>query len=230
MARIFLSINTSGPSCEAAVGGASGVLAQVEAAMTRGHDVRLPGIVGEAMDKAGCAFSDLAAIIVVAGPGSFTGVRVGVAYARGLAVATGAPAVGVTSLEAALPEPVPMGPGLVVLPARRRPPELSWWVQEFDGAKPTGEAGEADIATLTTMASVSEWMAGGVDGLADLAPGQGCDTVHTGSPTPFSDRPTTWLWYCLTTATAMTTDTATTESGGNLKGTIFRVLSFERLP
>ena len=174
MARIFLSINTSGPSCEAAVGGASGVLAQVEAAMTRGHDVRLPGIVGEAMDKAGCAFSDLAAIIVVAGPGSFTGVRVGVAYARGLAVATGAPAVGVTSLEAALPEPVPMGPGLVVLPARRRPPELSWWVQEFDGAKPTGEAGEADIATLTTMASVSEWMAGGVDGLADLAPGQGC--------------------------------------------------------
>ena len=52
------------------------------------------------LSKAGVAFDDLDRIAVTTGPGSFTGVRVGVAAARGLALALDIPAVGIGSLEA----------------------------------------------------------------------------------------------------------------------------------
>ena len=64
----------------------------------RGHAERLMPMVAETMAAAGLAFSDLDRIAVTVGPGSFTGVRVGVAAARGLALASGIAVVGATSL------------------------------------------------------------------------------------------------------------------------------------
>jgi tRNA threonylcarbamoyl adenosine modification protein YeaZ len=55
-------------------------------------------MIEEVMGKAGLAFSDLNRLAVTTGPGSFTGVRAGVAAARGLALAAGLPVVGATSL------------------------------------------------------------------------------------------------------------------------------------
>lgn len=66
--------------------------------MAIGQAERLMPVIGEVMRQAGLHFSDLDRIAVTTGPGSFTGVRVGVAAARGLAVATGLPVVGATSL------------------------------------------------------------------------------------------------------------------------------------
>lgn len=66
----------------------------------KGHAEHLAGVVEEAMERAGLAFSDLGAIAVSVGPGSFTGLRVGVSAARGYALALGIPAIGVTTLEA----------------------------------------------------------------------------------------------------------------------------------
>jgi tRNA threonylcarbamoyl adenosine modification protein YeaZ len=63
-----------------------------------GHAERLLPMVAEIMDGAGLAFSQLDRIAVTRGPGSFTGVRVGIAAARGLALATGKPVVAATSL------------------------------------------------------------------------------------------------------------------------------------
>lgn len=63
-----------------------------------GHAERLMPLVAEIIGEAHVAFSDLDRIAVTVGPGSFTGVRVGVAAARGLALASGLPIVGVTSL------------------------------------------------------------------------------------------------------------------------------------
>src|SRR6185436_15921061 len=63
-----------------------------------GHAEWLIPMTRDAMRAAGLAFSDLQRIAVTAGPGSFTGVRAGVAAARGLALATGLPIVGATSL------------------------------------------------------------------------------------------------------------------------------------
>ena len=64
----------------------------------RGHAERLMPMMAEVMEEAGLAFSDLDRIAVTVGPGSFTGVRVGVAAARGLALASGMAVVGATSL------------------------------------------------------------------------------------------------------------------------------------
>jgi tRNA threonylcarbamoyladenosine biosynthesis protein TsaB len=63
-----------------------------------GHAERLMPMIAETMQEAGLAFSDLERIAVTVGPGTFTGVRGGVAAARGLALASGLPVVGATSL------------------------------------------------------------------------------------------------------------------------------------
>jgi tRNA threonylcarbamoyladenosine biosynthesis protein TsaB len=63
-----------------------------------GHAERLLPMIAEVMQGAGLGFSELDRIAVTAGPGGFTGVRVGIAAARGLALATGKPVVAATSL------------------------------------------------------------------------------------------------------------------------------------
>ncbi|KAB2916282.1 MAG: tRNA (adenosine(37)-N6)-threonylcarbamoyltransferase complex dimerization subunit type 1 TsaB [Hyphomicrobiaceae bacterium] len=65
---------------------------------TAGHAERLMPMIAEVMEEAGLAFPDLQQIAVTIGPGSFTGVRAGVAAARALALATGKPVLGTTSL------------------------------------------------------------------------------------------------------------------------------------
>ena len=68
--------------------------------MRRGHAERLFPLIEEALDQSSMPLSAVDMIAAVRGPGSFTGVRVGVAAARGLAAATGAKAVGVDGFSA----------------------------------------------------------------------------------------------------------------------------------
>ena len=65
---------------------------------TTGHAERLFPMIAEVMEGAGLAFSAIDRFAVTLGPGTFTGVRVGVAAARAFALSTGKPTVGVTSL------------------------------------------------------------------------------------------------------------------------------------
>lgn len=66
----------------------------------KGHSEHLMAVVADVMHQSGVGFSDLGAVAVSIGPGSFTGVRVGVSVARGLSMALKIPAIGVTTLEA----------------------------------------------------------------------------------------------------------------------------------
>ena len=94
----LLAIDTSADACSVAVA-VDGREVVVRSAMVgRAHAERLMPMVAEAMAAAGLGFADLERIAVTVGPGSFTGVRIGVAAARGLALATGAQAVGIGTL------------------------------------------------------------------------------------------------------------------------------------
>ena len=76
------------------------ISAHRQALMRTGQAEALPGMIKAALAEAGLCFKDLDAIAVTTGPGTFTGVRIGLAMARGLALALDIPAVGITSLEA----------------------------------------------------------------------------------------------------------------------------------
>ena len=124
-AGLVLALDTSGPSCAAALARMDGpelrILASRTEMMERGHAERLVPLVGELLGEAGFSWSDLGRVGVTTGPGSFTGVRVGIAAARGLALALGIPAVGIGTLDALLDMAGGAASGTVVacLDARR---------------------------------------------------------------------------------------------------------------
>lgn len=76
------------------------MLAERHATATRSHVGHLPRLVEEALAEAGMPLQAIEAVAVSAGPGSFTGLRIGVAVAKGLAFAGGIPLIGVATLEA----------------------------------------------------------------------------------------------------------------------------------
>lgn len=78
-----------------------GGVSELASAMERfetGHAERLVPMIGEVMERAGLAFSDIDEIAVTIGPGTFTGTRIGIAAARSFALATGARTGGYSSL------------------------------------------------------------------------------------------------------------------------------------
>ena len=97
---MILAIDTCLFACSAAVVQDGAVRAGRVEPMSRGHQERLAPLVAEIMAEAGVAFDQLDRIAVTVGPGSFTGLRVGLAFAKGLSAALAIPAVGVGSLEA----------------------------------------------------------------------------------------------------------------------------------
>ena len=101
-ARMFvLAIDTALEACSAAaVDTERGLLASESHTMARGHAESLMPLIARVMDKANLPFMQLDRIAVTTGPGSFTGLRVGVSAARGIALASAKPAVGITTLAA----------------------------------------------------------------------------------------------------------------------------------
>lgn len=98
---MILAIDTCLFACSTAVVQDGAVLAGRVEPMSRGHQERLAPLVAEVMAEAGgVGFDQLDRIAVTVGPGSFTGLRVGLAFAKGLSAALAIPAVGVGSLEA----------------------------------------------------------------------------------------------------------------------------------
>lgn len=115
---VILALDSSGPACSAALWRVGRVEALCAVNNGNTHSVNLMGLVEHALS--GTPVSALSAIACVTGPGSFTGVRIGVSAARALAFAHGIPCIGVNALEAlALACPAPGAVVCPVLDARR---------------------------------------------------------------------------------------------------------------
>ncbi len=97
---ILLAVDTCLDACSAALLADGEVLASRSEPMQRGHQERLAPMVAEMMDGAGMAFSRLDRVASTVGPGSFTGLRVGLAFAKGLSEALTIPLVGIGALPA----------------------------------------------------------------------------------------------------------------------------------
>jgi tRNA threonylcarbamoyladenosine biosynthesis protein TsaB len=96
-----LALDTSGAACSVALRDRAGrLLGHRIQALARGHAELLMPMLRDVMAEAEVDFAALALIAVTIGPGSFTGIRVGLAAARGLALASGLPILGITAFEA----------------------------------------------------------------------------------------------------------------------------------
>ena len=76
------------------------VVSSLSLAIGRNHSEKLPGTLGRFLSEAGALVSDLSGLAVSIGPGSFTGLRVGLSLAKGMASTLGLPLVGVPTLKA----------------------------------------------------------------------------------------------------------------------------------
>lgn len=156
----ILAFDTSAAHCAAALLLGERVISAYEA-MEKGQAERLMIFLQELLAREGLVWGDLTAIGVGTGPGNFTGVRISVAAARGLALGLAIPAIGVTSLEAAaygLPRPI-----TVIEDARRG----EVYVQPFTeaGAGAARVIAAAEIGALTGAVTGS-----GCDGLPAAMP------------------------------------------------------------
>ncbi len=98
--RLVLAFDTSAAHCAAALLCGDRILTHRHEDMTRGQAERLFPLLEELLTQGGSTWHDLAAIGVGVGPGNFTGIRISVSAARGLALSLGIPAIGVSTLEA----------------------------------------------------------------------------------------------------------------------------------
>lgn len=97
-----LAIDTALGACAAAVldSQRGAMLASESLSMVRGHAEAIMPVIARVMDAAHCEFSELDRVAVTVGPGSFTGLRVGISAARGIALAAARPAIGLSTLSA----------------------------------------------------------------------------------------------------------------------------------
>ncbi|MEP3948048.1 tRNA (adenosine(37)-N6)-threonylcarbamoyltransferase complex dimerization subunit type 1 TsaB [Ascidiaceihabitans sp.] len=96
---VILGFDTSGAHCAAALICGSEMLEMVQEPMAKGQAERLIPFLQDMLSRHSLGFPDLAALGVGVGPGNFTGIRIGVSAARGLALGLGLPAYGVNGFE-----------------------------------------------------------------------------------------------------------------------------------
>jgi tRNA threonylcarbamoyladenosine biosynthesis protein TsaB len=116
---MILVIDTSGPVCAAGIydAGSKSLVASISETLGKGHAERLIPMIDEVLNQAGMTLPQMTRIAVTVGPGSFTGIRVGVAAARGFALSLGIPAVGVTTLQVVAEQVLEIGPPAPVIAA-----------------------------------------------------------------------------------------------------------------
>lgn len=160
---IVLGLDTCLAACSAAVLQDGQVLAHAAETMARGHQERLAPMVQRVMAEAGVGFAALARIGVTVGPGSFTGLRVGLAFAKGLGAALDRPVAGVGVLEALAAE----AEGLVFAAVDARRDQV--YLQAFEDGRPLMAPDALELGVAAAR-------------LAEIAAGRPLTLVGSGAP------------------------------------------------
>ena len=147
---ITLAFDTSAAHCAAAVLLGDRVVTRVEV-MAKGQAERLVPMLEELLAAQGVGWPEISCIAVGVGPGNFTGVRIAVALARGLALGLGVPAIGVTGFEAVgaartVSIPAPRGQFYVKVPGL---------AAEIVGVEPEGVVRFAEMPVEAFVASIA---------------------------------------------------------------------------
>ncbi|ADG87341.1 tRNA (adenosine(37)-N6)-threonylcarbamoyltransferase complex dimerization subunit type 1 TsaB [Thermobispora bispora] len=121
---LVLAFDTATPAVTAALHDGRGVVAESTTIDARRHGELLAPAIEEVLRKAGVTFRDVTVVVAGAGPGPYTGLRVGLVTATALAMALGVPALGVCTLDALAYAADLPGPFLVATDARRK--EVFW--------------------------------------------------------------------------------------------------------
>jgi tRNA threonylcarbamoyladenosine biosynthesis protein TsaB len=148
---MILALETSSSLCAVCLydEAARRVVSQVSNDIGRGHAERLMDDIGEVLKLAGLAYKDVTMLACSVGPGSFTGIRVGVAAARGFGLALKVPVYGVTSLQAIALQTAPHASGAHILSALDASRD-EVYLQLFDkSAMPLKEPGAVRIEDLS---------------------------------------------------------------------------------
>jgi tRNA threonylcarbamoyladenosine biosynthesis protein TsaB len=186
-APVVLAFDTAASACSVAVGRGAAVLAHERREMRHGHAEALFPMIERTMATAGCTAAEIDIVAVSVGPGGFTGIRAGLAAARGLALAAHARLAGVTSFAAVAGLLPKRGAALLVAldsrredfyvqifggdghprcePATILPDDLRRFVDAAIGGTPLRIAGDAADAAVVALAGRD-----GVTAIASSAP------------------------------------------------------------
>jgi tRNA threonylcarbamoyladenosine biosynthesis protein TsaB len=184
-----LIVDTALGACTAGVVQDGRVLGLRTELMTKGHQERLAGMARDAVADTGGGFGAVDRIGVTVGPGSFTGLRVGLAFAQGLGAALDRPVVGVSTLDALAASIDPAGMVAAVIDARRG----QVYARLFrDGvALGAAEALPLDVAVDRILeaaaGSIPALVGSGVQILSETLPDRLADAVLTPLPAPTLD-------------------------------------------
>lgn len=172
MSRAWLALDTAAPrACVVVVvdGRPRSVRLLKE---TRRHAEELAGAIEGALAEADLSFGELEGVGVGAGPGSFVGVRVGIAHAKGLSAGLRIPLVGLCSLTALASDPsLPDGKGYALLDARRGEVFLRPVLRERGEARPLDEPEALSPEEATARAQDASFLVGNALSLLGPAPG-----------------------------------------------------------
>ncbi len=159
---LVLAIDTAAADCSACLydAGEGRVLAERSETIGTGHAERLMGQIAEVLSQAGKSYADLDRVAVSVGPGSFTGVRTGVAAARGFALALNIPAIGVSTLEALAADALPLAQGrplAAAIDAKRG----QVYIQHFDASgSAAGDPAAVAVADAVAACGATAMIAG----------------------------------------------------------------------
>lgn len=177
---LVLAVDTALDACQAALVRDGEPLIVRSEPMVRGHQERLAPMVAECLASAGLRASSVERVAVTTGPGSFTGLRVGLSFARGLGLAIGRPVLGVGTLEALAASAEAPADRIVLAAVDARRGQI--YVQRFQGGRALGPPSASAVETTAGPADLL--VGSGAELLSDRFPGAARDL--RGVPDPLA--------------------------------------------